>query len=147
MNSNRIPPDQQFVVSVKKLLQNITEYKGFARSGADSIRMYRVFSALTADKTLTTVKLNNKRFRLIFTPDDGVDRGLVYKMEYTTVQTTGSGISSVTIATERETVSLADGTQSWIFGCTGSDYYPNPLITIKFYFWASGTGTFTTVDL
>jgi len=40
----RVRPSQQFVADVKQLLKDIEEYKGFARSGQDSVRMYRVFS-------------------------------------------------------------------------------------------------------
>lgn len=145
--NDRIPPDEQFVADVKQLLKDVEDFKGFARSGSDSIRMYRVFSQAAADKTLTGVTFRNKRFRLLFTPDDGPERGLVYKMVYTYVESSGPGISSVQVDAERENVDNADGTQSWLISVSGSDFFPNPLVTLKFYFWASGTGSFSTVDL
>lgn len=146
-NNNRTPPEQQFVADVKQLLKDIEDYKGFARSGSDSIRMYRVFSNNASDKTMTGVGFNNTRFRLKFTPDDGAERGLVYKMVYTHTEASGPGISSVQVDAERENVDNADGSQTWLFSVSGSNFFPNPLVNIKFYFWASGTGTFSTTNL
>lgn len=142
--NDRIPPDEQFVADVSQLLKDIEEYKAFARSGQDSIRMYRVFSSNASDKSMTNVRFNNTRFRLTFTPDNGAERGLVYKMEYT--YTEGSG-NSVQIDVERENVNNADGSQSWVVSVSGSDFFPNTLVTMKFYFWSSGTGTFSTTNL
>ncbi len=144
MNNDRTPPKEQFVANVKQLLRDIEDFKSFARSGQDSIRMYRVFSSNASDKSMTNVRFNNTRFRLIFTPDDGAARGLVYKMEYT--YTEGSG-NSVQIDLERENVNNVDGSQSWVISVSGSDFFPNSLVTMKFYFWSSGTGTFSTVNL
>ena len=62
----RVRPSQQFVADVKQLLKDIEEYKGFARSGQDSVRMYRVFSDDAADVTKTNVTFNNTNFRLTF---------------------------------------------------------------------------------
>lgn len=143
----RNDPTEQFAADVKQLLRDIEAYKAFARSGQDSIRMYRIFSDVAADKTLTNVRFNNRRFRLTFTPDNGAERGLVYKMTYTFTESSGPDISSVRIDFERENVDNADGSQTWLFSVSGSDFFPNPLVTMKFYFWASGTGTFTTQDL
>jgi len=143
----RIPPADQFVADVKQLLKDIQDFKSFARAGSDSIRMYRIFSANASDKTMTNVEFNNTRFRLTFTPDAGAERGLVYKMEYTYTEASGSGISSVQIDVERENVDNADGSQTWLVSVSGSDFFPNPLVNIKFYFWASGTGTFSTTNL
>lgn len=147
MNNDRNPPDAQFVADVKQLLKDIEEYKQFARSGQDSVRMYRIFTPNSSDKTLTNVRFNNRRFRLIFIPDEGAQKGLAYKMEYTYTEASGPSISSVQIDVERENVDNADGTQSWLVSVSGSDFFPNPLVNIKFYFWASGEGNFITVDL
>lgn len=147
MSNDRIPPDQQFIADFQGLLKDIEEYKQFARSGQDSVRMYRVFTGFTSDKTMTGVTFRNTRFRLTFVPDDGAARGLVYKMEYTYTESSGPGISSVQIDVERENVDNADGSQSWLVSVSGSDFFPNPLVTMKFYFWASGTGTFNTTNL
>lgn len=147
MDNNRIPPDDQFAAAVKQLLIDLEEYKGFARAGADSVRMYRVFSSNISDKTMTGVTFNNTRFRLTFIPDDGIDVGLVYKMEYTFTEASGVGINPVQIDVERENVDNADGSQTWLVSVSGSDFFPNPLVDMKFYFWASGTGTFFTTNL
>lgn len=144
MSDARVTPSEQFAADVKQVLKDIDEFKQFQRSGQDSVRMYRVFSGVAADKTVTSVAFNNRKFRLIFTPDQGAERGLVYKMEYT--YTEGSG-DPVQILTERENVDNDDGSQSWLFVVNGSDFFPNSSIGIKFYFWASGTGTFSIVDL
>lgn len=144
MDNNRTPPDQQFVADVRQLLKDIEDYKQFARSGSDSVRMYRVFSQNAADFSKAGVTFKNTRFRLTFTPDDGAERGLVYKMEYT--YTEGSG-NSVQVDVERENVNNDDGSQSWLVSISGSDFFPNSLVTMKFYFWASGTGTFSTQNL
>lgn len=139
-----VAPSEQFAADFKKLLQDVEEFKQFQRSGQDSVRMYRVFSGSASDKTVTSVAFNNRKFRLTFTPDSGAERGLVYKMEYT--YTEGSG-DPVSILSERESVDNADGSQSWIFVVNGSDFSPNSSVGIKFYFWASGTGTFSTTNL
>lgn len=143
----RNPPSQQFVADVKQLLKDIEDYKGFARSGSDSIRMYRIFSANASDKTLTGVTFRNRRFRLTFVPESGADYGLVYKMEYTYTEASGPGISSVQIDVEREESVDENGYQTWLVSVSGSDFFPNPLVNIKFYFWASGVGNFYTTDL
>lgn len=144
MDNVRIPPSDQFVADVKKLMNDLTEYKQFQRSGQDSIRMYRVFSDDAVDKTLTSVGFMNKKFRLTFYPDNGADRGLVYRMEFTMDQSPGG---SVIPFAERENVDNEDGSQTWLFIMNGSDFFPTPLVELKFYFWASGTGTFTIEDL
>lgn len=144
MKDTRNAPEEQFAADIAGLLKDIEEYKQFARSGEDSIRMYRIFSSNASDKLMTNVRFNNTRFRLIFTPDDGAARGLVYKMEYT--YTEGSG-NSVQIDVERENVDNSDGSQSWVVSVSGSDFFPNTGVNMKFYFWASGTGTFSTVNI
>lgn len=141
MDEVRIPPSEQFVASARKLLKDLEEYKKFQRGGQDSLRMYRIFSDDASDKTLTDVEFNNKKFRLTFTPDDGAERGLVYKMEYAV---SGDPVESFV---QRENPDNVDGSQSWIFVISGSDFFPSALVNIKFYFWASGTGTFSIVDL
>lgn len=143
MDNTRTPPDEQFAGDVTQLLKDIEEFKQYQRSGQDSIRMYRIFSGVV-DYSKAGVTFANTRFRLIFTPTDGAERGLVYKMEYT--YTEGSG-NSVQIDVERETVTNADGSQSWLVSVSGSDFFPNSLVQIKFYFWASGNGTFSTTNL
>jgi len=147
MSNDRIPPNEQFIADFKGLLKDIEEYKQFARSGQDSVRMYRVFSANASDKTMTGVTFRNTRFRLTFQPDDQGARGVVYKMEYTYTEASGGGISSVQVDVERENVDSAIGTQSWLVSVSGSDFFPNPLVNIKFYFWASSPGTFFTTNL
>jgi hypothetical protein len=147
MSNDRVSPVDQFGTDIRRLLTDIEDYKQFARSGEDSVRMYRVFSNLAADVTKTGVTFKNTRFRLTFTPDDGANQGLVYKMEYTYTESSGAGISSVNVDVERENVENLDGSQSWLVSISGSDAFPNPLVTMKFYFWASGTGTFSTSNL
>lgn len=147
MSKDRTPPVEQFAVDVKNLLRDIEEYKQFARSGQDSVRMYRIFSDDAADVTKTGVTFRNTRFRLTFVPDSGADKGLVYKMEYTYTEASGPGISSVQVDVEREQVVNDSGEQTWLVSISGSDFFPNPLVTMKFYFWASGTGTFYTTNL
>lgn len=144
MDDTRIAPTDQFAADVQRLQKDLEEFKQFQRSGQDSIRTHRIFSDDAVDKALTDVMFNDKKFRLTFTPDAGKERGLVYKMEYT--YTEGSG-SSVQIESERENVDNDDGSQTWLFIVSGSDFFPNSLVNMKFYFWASGTGTFSITDL
>lgn len=140
----RIPPEAMFAADLEQLIRDVEEFKQFQRGGQDSVRMYRVFSADAYDKEVTNVQFRNRKFRLTFTPDDGAERGLVYKMEYTYTQ---SGVNSVDVLVERENVDNADGSQTWLFQLSGSDFFPTPWSRLKFYFWASGNGTFTTTDL
>lgn len=143
----RVAPQDEFAAEFEQLIRDAEEIKKLQLGGEDSVRMYRIFSEAAYDKQLTGVEFNNKKFRLKFTPAAGADRGLVYKMEYTYTEASGTGIGSVIISTERESVSESDGSQTWIFVVSGSDFFPNPDVRIKFYFWASGEGTFTTTDL
>ena len=147
MSKDRNPPVEQFAVDLKNLLRDIEEYKQFARSGQDSVRMYRIFSDVAADVTKTGVTFRNTRFRLTFVPESGAERGLVYKMEYTSTEASGPGISSVQIDVEREQVVNDSGYQTWLVSISGSDFFPNPLVTMKFYFWASGHGNFFVADV
>lgn len=144
MPGDRVPPEEMLVADIRQLLKDTEDFKQYQRSGQDSVRMYRIFSANAADKSLTNVQFNNKKFRLTFTPDDGKDRGLVYKMEYTYTEASGN---SVEVFDERENVDNDDGSQTWLFIVSGSDFFPNTLVTLKFYFWASGNGTFSITDL
>lgn len=147
MATDRNQPEEQLAVDLAGLIKDVEEYKQFARSGQDSVRMYRIFSNNAADYTTTNVQFRNRRFRLTFEPVDGGERGLVYKMEYTYTEASGSGISSVQIDVERENVDNSIGVQTWLVSVSGSDFFPNPLVTMKFYFWASGYGTFYTTNL
>lgn len=141
---DRVPPPEMLAADLQQLIKDVEEFKQFQRSGQDSVRMYRVFSEDAYDKELTNVQFNNRKFRLTFTPDEGAERGLVYKMEYTYTQ---SGVNSVEVLVERENVDNDDGSQTWLFQLSGSDFFPTPWSRLKFYFWASGTGTFSTTDL
>lgn len=144
---DRLPPEEMFAADLEQLIRDFEEFKQFQRSGQDSIRMYRIFSDDVYDKELTNVRFNNRKFRLTFTPEEGAEKGLVYKMVYTYTEASGSGISSVQIEHERENVDNDDGQQTWLFMVSGSDFFPNPQVRIKFYFWASGHGTFSVTDL
>jgi hypothetical protein len=141
---DRIPPQDMFAADLEQLIRDVEEFKQFQRGGQDSVRMYRIFSADAYDKEVTNVQFRNRRFRLTFTPDEGAERGLVYKMEYTYTQ---SGFNSVEVLVERENVDNADGSQTWLFQLSGSDFFPTPWSRLKFFFWASGSGTFSTTDL
>lgn len=140
----RIPPEMMFAADIEQLIRDVEEFKQFQRGGQDSVRMYRIFTSDAYDKEVTNVQFNNRKFRLTFTPDDGAERGLVYKMEYTYTQ---SGTNSVDVLVERENVDNADGSQTWLFQLSGSDFFPTPWSRLKFYFWASGNGTFSITDL
>lgn len=140
----RVPPPEMLAADLQQLIRDVEEFKKFQRSGQDSVRMYRIFSDAAYDKEVTDVKFRNRKFRLTFVPDAGAERGLVYKMEYTYNQ---SGTNSVEVMTERENVDNDDGSQSWIFQLSGSDFFPTPWSRFKFYFWASGTGSFSVTDL
>lgn len=144
---DRVPPPEMLAADLQQLISDVEEFKQFQRSGQDSVRMYREFSANAYDIELTNVQFNNRKFRLTFTPDEGAERGLVYKMVYTYTEASGSGISSVQIEHERENVDNDDGSQTWLFIVSGSNFFPNPQVRIKFYFWTSGTGTFSTTIL
>lgn len=140
MDNIRNMPQDQFAADFRKLLVDLEEFKQFQRSGQDSIRMYRIFSDAESDKTLTSVMFNNKKFRLTFIPDAGAERGLVYKLRY-------SMIGDAEAFVERENVDNEDGSQSWLFIISGSDFFPASEVKLKFYFWSSGTGTFSITDL
>lgn len=140
----RIPTDEQFANDIKQLLKDIEQFKNPQRSGQDSNRMYRIFSEDAIDKTCLGVTFDNTAFRLTFTPDSTqFDTSIVYKMEYTYTEDPNGFVQ---IETEREKVN-SDNSQSWLFVVSGSDFFPSAYVNLKFYFWASGYGTFTIEDL
>lgn len=142
---DRVPPNKMFSADLVQLIRDVEEFKQFQRSGQDSVRMYRIFSDDPYDVQYTNVQFRNKKFRLTFTPDEAGDAGLVYKMEYTYTEDLDD--NSVLIEVERENVDSDNGEQTWLFQLICSDFFPNSLVTIKFYFWASGNGTFSITDL
>lgn len=135
-------PDNAFVIEVKALEIEIDNLKKYQLSGYDSVRLKRIFSASPSDLIVTGVDFDSKAFELIFTPtDSSSNTSLVYKMEYE--YTEDLTASSVGIFVERQKVEPGN-IQKWLFALNGSNFDPNPLVTFKFYFWASGNGTFTT---
>lgn len=135
-------PDNAFVTEIKALEIEIDNFKKYQLSGYDSVRLKRIFSANPSDLSVTNVDFNSKAFELIFTPtDSSSNTSLVYKMEYE--YTEDPGASSIQVFVERQKVE-AGNVQKWLFALNGSNFDPNPLVTFKFYFWASGSGTFTT---
>lgn len=142
---NRQRPESFFIEDVQQLARDVAEFKQPQRGGLDSVRMYRVFSQNAVDKTVPDVRFANRRFRLTFTPENtDHDTSIVYKMEYKVTQ---DGTNGMQVEMEREKVVPGTNKQSWLFVLTGSDYYPVPNAYFKFYFWASGKGTFTVTDL
>lgn len=137
-------PEERFIGLVEDLTRHQEQLKTFQPSGSDSVLMQRIFSDNAADITITNVDFDSKAFNLVFTPDDTtLNTSLVYKMEYTYTEGTGN---TVEIFVERQKVE-AGNVQKWLFALLGSDFFPNSEVTIKFYFWASGPGTFSTVML
>lgn len=133
--NTRVPPDQYLQRDIQTLLNDIQQLKQYQLSGEDSIRMQRIFSEDAYDWSKVNVMFDDTAFNLVFTPEStDFDTSLVYKMEYTYTES-GSG-SSVQIDVERQKVE-AGNVQKWLFVVTGSDFFPNALVTIKFYFWAS----------
>ena len=134
-------PENRLTATLARINADQRDFKGTQLAGSDTIVMRRFFSANTADITFTNVHFNDKAFYLIFTPDDVTfNTSIIYKMEYTYTQ--GSG-NSVTIIAERQKVDTGN-IQRWLFTLQCSDSFPNSLVTIKFYLWASGSGTMTT---
>lgn len=134
-------PENKFANTLDRIIADQRDFKGTQLAGSDTIVMRRIFSANAADISFTNVHFNDSAFYLIFTPDDVTfNTSLIYKMEY--AYTEGSG-NSVAIIAEQQKVDTGN-VQRWLFALQCSDSFPNSLVTIKFFLWASGSGTMTT---
>jgi hypothetical protein len=135
--------ENRLVNSLVRVGKDQQKMKAEQLAGSDTIVMQRIFSGNAADITLTTIGFNDKAFYLVFTPDSTeFNTSIVYKMEYTYTEVTGSGGTS-TISAQRLKVGT-DNVQRWLFVLNGSDFFPTASVSIKFFLWASGPGTMTT---
>lgn len=110
------------------------------RFGSDSVVTQRIFSGSAYDIEVTDVQFNNRVVEVVFTPSNTADTStsLVYKMEFTT---TSSGFVDSSWV---ERLKPVNGVQKWRLYLSGNQP-PNQAAwwRAKFYFYASGSGTFT----
>lgn len=110
------------------------------RFGSDSVVTQRIFSGNAYDIEVTDVQFNNRVVEVVFTPSNTADTStsLVYKMKFTT---TSSGYVDSSWV---ERLKPVNGVQKWRLYLSGNQPpYQAAWWRAKFYFYASGSGTFT----
>lgn len=136
-------PENSLVDRVTSLQSELQELRGAAQTfGAASYRPHRVFSANPVDLTVTTVKYNNIRIEVTFTPTDTSLSGLGGVLFMRAVMTDASGRVITPVMTER--LVPVNGISKWRLYPTASDTFPAPSVTFKFYFFSTCAGTFST---
>lgn len=135
-------PDEAIITEIKELDKYYRQLRADQFSGADSIRMARVFTANTYDLQLNNVGFVDGAFYLIFTPDN--PNTIAYKMEFKIVAQDTTNQLFFDNAVERQKANTATGEQRWMIVPQGSDFYRTSFVQFKFYVWASGGGTIST---
>ena len=140
--------ENDLVRRIKALVRLRDELKAVGQLfGSDSVVTKRVFSANPYDVQINNV--NNVGVRTVeitFTPDnpDDPNTSLVYKMEYVGTPSAGHYVSDRDV----QRFKPVNGVQKWRVYLQGNA--PPNAATYwrgKFYFYASGSGQFTAVEV
>lgn len=114
------------------------------RFGSDSVKVWRIYSANAYDIQIDDVRFNNRVVEVTFTPSNPNDpnTSLVYKMVPVYMPVNGDN-NTWQENDQMQRLKPVNGVQKWRLYLNGSDYYPTSYVRFKFYFYASGNGTFT----
>lgn len=139
-------PERGLSEELKRRLQDSAELKGsFQSLGSTSVITHRIFSENTYDVQFTPppvmgdLKVN--RADVEFIPDDTTFGGaFCYRMQIVALDTTNAPLAG--IQPEIQRLPSSDGRQRWSV-LHPSFGYPGDTARLKFYFFATGSGTFT----
>lgn len=135
-------PKNKIISVIKELERLYRQLRAAQFSGADSVRMSRVFTANAYDLQLNNVGFVDGSFWLIFTPHK--PNTIAYKMEFKIVAQDTTNQLFFDNSVERQKVNTETGEARWLIVPQGSDFYRTSYAQFKFYVWASGGGTLTT---
>lgn len=139
-------PERALTQELKRRAADGAELKGsFQSLGSTSVVTHRIFSAATHDVQFTppsvvgNLKMN--RADVEFIPDDKVFGGaFCYRMLVKALDTNNQPLQG--IQPEIERLPSVDGRQRWSVH-HASFGYPGDTARLKFYFFATGSGTFS----
>jgi hypothetical protein len=136
-------PESRLVKRIADARAALQQLKNAQTFGSSSVKTHRVFSSAPSDITVAAVNLTIRRVLVAFTPaDTGQDGlGLVHSMRFTHVVT---GYQFPAIWVERQLPTA--GQQTWIVYLSGVNS-PTCDVSLKFYFYANGDGTFTANEI
>lgn len=139
--------ENEIVRRVKALVRLRDELKAVGQLfGSDSVVTRRVFSANPYDVQIDNVTNSVRVVEITFTPDNPDDQNtsLVYKMEYVGTPSSGHYVSDHDV----QRFKPVNGVQKWRIYLQGNAA-PNVATYWrgKFYFYASGSGQFTAVEV
>lgn len=140
-------PENAFSAELKRRATEADELKGsFQSLGATSVITHRVFSPSVYDVQMTASAtpgmLRVHRVDVEFIPDDLTFGGAFCHRVYARVlDTLNAPVTFTNPMSERQ--ATTDGKQKWSFFHVTFGY-PSDTIRLKFYFFTTGSGTFTT---
>lgn len=139
--------ENEIVRRVKALVRLRDELKAVGqRFGSDSVITRRIFSNNAYDVELLNVTNSVRVVEVTFTPDNPNDpnTSLAYKMEYNGMTPDGYYVSDRDV----QRFKPVNGVQKWRIYLQGNAS-PNtsPYWRGKFYFYTSGSGQFTAVEV
>lgn len=139
--------ENEIVRRIKALVRLRDELKAVGQLfGSDSVVTKRVFSNNAYDVQINTVSNSVRVVEVTFTPNnpDDPNTSLVYKMEYVGTASAGHYVSDHDV----QRFKPVNGVQKWRIYLQGNA--PPNVATYwrgKFYFYASGSGQFTAVEV
>lgn len=134
-------PENELVRRIVALQKIRDEIKGAEQLfGSDSVRTNRLYSPDAYDIQVDNVGFNNRVVELTFTPDQP-NSSAIYGL-YITAQIAPAQASSVVFYSEAFKPD-SNGVKKWRFYLNGSDAFPVLWVRMKFYLYATGSGTFT----
>lgn len=142
-------PQNQVAAHLAMLKGNHNDLKsGVAQPlGSTSFRTHLIQSGLAYDIQCTGVTNNNTVVLVTFTPTDSANGvlGLVYRFYMQYVDSTGTSYLADSRLANIQRQVPSGSTQEWYIYLQGSNSSPIAWVDLTFYFFASGSGTFTSV--
>ena len=141
-------PEKALSEELKRHIAETAELKGsFQSLGSTSVLTHRIFSddvydvQLTASPTPGTVLINQAD--VTFVPDDNTFGGAFCYRVFVKCFDISNNVIDPAYPVYIERKETTDGSQKWSF-YHASFGYPEDTIRLKFYFFTTGSGTFST---
>lgn len=144
-------PDNALPAAIRQRMADVQELKGaFQSLGSTSVRTHRIFSAATYDiqfnASTTPGTMIVHEAEVEFIPDDMTLGGAFCHRvlaEYLDLDNAPSNNPYITGTGDCERLPSVDGRQRWRFYFVSFGYV-NDSVRLKFHFYTTGSGTFTT---